>query len=206
MPVVEISTDPSRLDIGVIHEFLSTCYWSEGIPRELVERAIAGSLNFGIFVDGAQAGFARVVTDRTTFAWICDVFVLERYRGQGLSKRLMAAIQNHGELQRLRRRVWSLATRTASTNNSPSPRLPRRTVTWKSPARESTGGLDPKKSIASYAVSRCALYPTGADRHYSKRPLPHAISPHRYPKLLISRVFPLGPEYARQTSQCPGQP
>jgi GNAT superfamily N-acetyltransferase len=111
MPLVEISTDPDRLDIAVIHGFLSTCYWSPGIPLETVRRAIAGSLNFGIYVDGAQAGFARIITDRATFAWLCDVFVLEVYRGQGLSKRLMEAIQAHPDLQGLRR--WLLATRDA---------------------------------------------------------------------------------------------
>lgn len=111
MPLIEVSTDPSRLDIGVIHGFLSTCYWSEGIPRETVERAIASSLNFGVYVDGAQAGFARVVSDCVTFAWICDVFVVEAHRGQGLSKRLMQAIQEHPDLQNLRR--WMLVTRDA---------------------------------------------------------------------------------------------
>ncbi|MBI1213236.1 MAG: GNAT family N-acetyltransferase [Alphaproteobacteria bacterium] len=108
----EISTDAQRLDLDVIHGFLSTSYWSPGIPREVVERAIANSLCFGVYAqDGGQVGFARLVTDRATFAYLADVFVLEEHRGKGVSKRLMEAIVAHPELQGLRR--WTLATRDA---------------------------------------------------------------------------------------------
>ncbi len=111
----EISTDPARLDFDVVHGFLSTCYWSPGIPRALVERAAHNSLAFGVYaVDGAgarQVGYARVITDRTTFAYLADVFVLERDRGQGLARWLMEVILAHPELQGLRR--WMLVTRDA---------------------------------------------------------------------------------------------
>lgn len=110
-----ISSDPVRLDVALIHDWLSTkSYWAKGIPRALVDRAIAHSLNFGIYhVGQGQVGFARVITDRATFAYLADVFVLEAHRGKGLSKQLMQAILAHKELQGLRR--WLLATRDAHT-------------------------------------------------------------------------------------------
>jgi GNAT superfamily N-acetyltransferase len=106
----EISTDPQRLDVDRIHRFLSTeAYWSPGVAREVVERSIAGSLPFGVYTDGGeQVGFARVVTDYATFAWIADVFVVQEHRGRGLGKRLVEAILSHGDLKGLRR--WMLGT------------------------------------------------------------------------------------------------
>jgi GNAT superfamily N-acetyltransferase len=108
-----ISTDPARLDIALIHHWLSAnSYWAKDIPRNVVERSIAGSINFGIYhATEGQVGFARVISDRATFAYLADVFVLETHRGQGLSKRLMETIFAHPELQSLRR--WLLATRDA---------------------------------------------------------------------------------------------
>jgi GNAT superfamily N-acetyltransferase len=106
-----ITTDPSQLDLDVIHGFLSTAYWARGIPRDVVERAIRNSLCFGAFEDGRQIGFARVITDRATYGYVSDVFVLESHRGRGVGKRLMAAIMGHPELQGLRR--WTLFTRDA---------------------------------------------------------------------------------------------
>ncbi|GAA4356203.1 GNAT family N-acetyltransferase [Hymenobacter saemangeumensis] len=102
-----LSTDPARLDVAAIHRFLSEdSYWCQHIPRATVERAIAHSLNFGLYApDGQQAGFARVVSDRATFAWLCDVFVLPAYRGQGLSKWLVQQVLAHPELQGLRRHL-----------------------------------------------------------------------------------------------------
>ncbi len=100
----EISTDPRRLDVAVIHKFLAEdSYWSPGIPRSTVERAIANSLCFGVYHRAAQVGFARVVTDRSTFALLADVFVLEAHRGKGLSKELMRRVVEHEDLQGLRR-------------------------------------------------------------------------------------------------------
>jgi GNAT superfamily N-acetyltransferase len=100
----ELSTDPARLDLEAIHAYLTRSYWSPGIPREVVDRAAANSLCFGIYHAGeGQVGFARVVTDRATFAYLCDVYVLEGHRGHGLSKWLMTAIVGHPELQGLRR-------------------------------------------------------------------------------------------------------
>jgi pyridoxal 5'-phosphate synthase glutaminase subunit Pdx2 len=107
----EISTDPARLDLDVIHGYLVQSYWAEGIPRETVARSLRGSLCFGLYHAGAQVGFARVITDRATFAYLADVFVLPAHRGHGLGKRLMATIQSHPELQGLRR--WLLGTRDA---------------------------------------------------------------------------------------------
>ncbi|AYA38975.1 N-acetyltransferase [Hymenobacter oligotrophus] len=108
-----ISTDSSRLNIGLIHDFLSNrSYWAPGISRELVERSIRNSLCFGVYnADGQQVAFARIISDKATFAYLCDVFVLEEYRGQGLSKLLMRHISEHPELQGLRR--WMLGTRDA---------------------------------------------------------------------------------------------
>ena len=108
---IEISTDPSRLDLDVIHGFLSRSYWSPGIPRGTVERAIAGSLCFGAFIEGRQAGFARVITDRATFAYLADVFVLEEFRGRGVASKIIEAVVAHPDLQGLRR--WMLVTRDA---------------------------------------------------------------------------------------------
>lgn len=109
----EISADPARLDVALIHRWLSEeSYWAAGIPRDVVERSIAGALNFGIYhKTQGQVGFARVISDRATFAYIADVFVLEGHRDKGLSKRLMETILAHPELQNLRR--WMLATRDA---------------------------------------------------------------------------------------------
>jgi GNAT superfamily N-acetyltransferase len=111
MHTYEISTDPSRLDVDAIHAFLSQSYWSPGIPRAKVARAIENSLCFGAFCDGQQVGFARVVTDKTTFAYLCDVYVLEAHRGRGLAQQLMDRVVAHPDLQGLRRMM--LATRDA---------------------------------------------------------------------------------------------
>jgi GNAT superfamily N-acetyltransferase len=102
----DIDNDPGRLDIDAIHAFLTRdSYWSPGIPRDVVARAIAGSLNFGLYRDGAQVGFARVVSDRATFAWLADVYVLASHRGHGLGHRLVRAVLDHPDLQGLRRIV-----------------------------------------------------------------------------------------------------
>lgn len=112
MGALQVSTDKERLDIGLIHRFLATeAYWSRGIPRATVERAIAGSLCFGGYLDGRQVAFARVVTDGATFGYLADVFVLPEHRGQGHAKALMACLMAHPQLQGLRR--FSLATRDA---------------------------------------------------------------------------------------------
>jgi len=108
---IVITTDPSRLDLDVIHAFLTTSYWAKGVPRETVARSIEHSLCFGAFEGARQVGFARVISDRATFAYICDVFALESARGHGVGKSLMAAIMSHPELQGLRR--WTLFTRDA---------------------------------------------------------------------------------------------
>lgn len=106
-----ISDDAARLDLDAIHGFLSRSYWSPGIPRATVARAIANSLCFGVYLGTEQVGFARLVTDRATFAYLADVFVLEPHRGRGLSRALMELVLSHPEVQGLRR--WLLATRDA---------------------------------------------------------------------------------------------
>jgi GNAT superfamily N-acetyltransferase len=106
-----ISTDPARLDVGAIHAYLSRSYWAAGIPIETVERSILGSLCFGLFDGPRQIGFARAVTDRATYAYLADVYVLEAYRGRGLGKWLIGVVMAHPDLQGLRR--FALATRDA---------------------------------------------------------------------------------------------
>lgn len=99
-----ISTDPGLLDVPLIHDFLANrSYWAAGRPLEVVRRSLDHSLCFGLYERGRQVGFARVVTDRATFAWLCDVFVLEEYRGRGLSKWLVECVVGHPDLQGLRR-------------------------------------------------------------------------------------------------------
>lgn len=107
-PEWEVSTDQQRLDREMIHEFLGATYWARGIPRETVERAIAGSCCFGVYEAGRQIAFARVITDFTTFAWLADVFVVASHRGHGVGKFLVRAILDDPRLQNLRR--WMLAT------------------------------------------------------------------------------------------------
>ncbi|MGB9379519.1 GNAT family N-acetyltransferase [Candidatus Binatus sp.] len=106
-----ISTDRSKLDLDVIHKFLARSYWAAGVPRATVVRSIENSLCFGVYDGAEQVGFARIISDFATFAYIADVFILEPYRERGLGKELMASIMAHPDLQGLRR--WSLATRDA---------------------------------------------------------------------------------------------
>lgn len=117
----EISSEQSRLDIAAIHAYLTRAYWSPGIPRDIVERAARNSLCFGVYqraggaqvgrASGAQVGFTRVVTDYATFAYLCDVYVLEEHRGHGLGKAMMRAAMAHPALSGARRVM--LATRDA---------------------------------------------------------------------------------------------
>jgi GNAT superfamily N-acetyltransferase len=107
-----VSTDPSRLDLDAIHNFLTNCYWAKGVPRDVVARSIEHALCFGVYDDtGAQVGFARVISDFATVAYLGDVFVLDTHRGRGLGKWLMECIMQHPALQGLRR--WILTTRDA---------------------------------------------------------------------------------------------
>lgn len=104
-----ISFDPEDQQLDVIHGYLVRSYWAEGIPRETVARAVANSLCVGAYDDEAQVGFARVVTDRATFAYLADVFVLEGHRNRGLAQQMLEALEDHPGLQGLRR--WALFTR-----------------------------------------------------------------------------------------------
>jgi GNAT superfamily N-acetyltransferase len=106
-----VSDEPALLDVDLIHSFLRESYWAAGIPREVVEKSLRGSLCFGVYEGNAQVAFARCVTDRATYAYVADVFVVPSHRGRGLSKWLMECIAGHAELQGLRR--WSLITRDA---------------------------------------------------------------------------------------------
>ena len=101
---IEISTDPARLDVDVIHRFLAEeSYWARGRTREVVERTIAHSLCFGVYLEERQVGYARVVTDFATFAWLADVFILDEFRGRGYGKVLVQAVVDHPDLQGLGR-------------------------------------------------------------------------------------------------------
>lgn len=106
-----ISDDPSRLDIDAICDFLSRAYWADKRPRDVIEKSIQFSLNFGVYDGDKQVGFARVVTDHATFAYLCDVFIHEEYRGHSLGKWMMECILAHPDLQGIRR--WCLVTRDA---------------------------------------------------------------------------------------------
>ena len=106
-----VSTDPARLDLDAMHAFLTRCYWSPGIPREVVARAAAGSLCFGLYHGAEQVGLARMITDGATFAYLCDVYVLEAHRGAGRGRWLMECVLRHPQLQGLRR--MALVTRDA---------------------------------------------------------------------------------------------
>lgn len=110
-PPFTVSTERGRMDVDVIHGFLARSYWSPGIPREIVVKAMEHSLCFGLFHEDTQVGFARIVSDCASFAYLADVFVLEDWRGRGLSKFLMKCVRSHPDLQNLRR--WMLATRDA---------------------------------------------------------------------------------------------
>jgi GNAT superfamily N-acetyltransferase len=107
----QITTDPARADVDAAHAYLSRSYWAEEIPRQLLARAMAGSLCFALLDGDRQVGLARVISDGATFAYLCDVYVLEDYRGQGLGKWLIETVMDHPDLQGLRRFV--LATRDA---------------------------------------------------------------------------------------------
>ena len=108
---LRVSSDPADVDLDAVHAFVSRSYWAEGIPRDLLERAIANSIPFSAHLDRRQVGFARVVTDRSTFAYLADVYVLEEFRGRGFGHALMDAVLAHHELQGLRR--FLLVTRDA---------------------------------------------------------------------------------------------
>ena len=106
-----ISCDVERLDLGVVHKFLRTSYWAKDVSEEAVRRSIEHSLCFGVYDHESQVGFARVITDRATFAYLADVFILEQHRGHGLGAWLIETIVSHPELSGLRR--WILVTRDA---------------------------------------------------------------------------------------------
>lgn len=107
-----ISDDRLKINLDFVHQYLSQeSYWAQNIPVEVVKRSIEGSLSFGIYQSGKQVGFARVVSDKATFAYLADVFITEEHRGKGLGKWLMVTIHAHPKLQGLRR--WMLGTRDA---------------------------------------------------------------------------------------------
>lgn len=109
--IYSVSDDPSRLDLKLIHTFLTSSYWAAGIPVETVERSIRHSMCFGVYHGEMQIGFARVISDHATYAYLADVFIIPEERGKGLSKWLMEIITGHPELQGLRR--FALATKDA---------------------------------------------------------------------------------------------
>ncbi len=106
-----ISTDNKKLDIDFIHQFLTHSYWAEGRTKEEVNISLKNCLNFGIYLDKKQIGFARVLTDYAVFGYLMDVFIIEEHRGNGYSKLMMKAIMDHPDLQNIKR--WMLATHDA---------------------------------------------------------------------------------------------
>ncbi|WP_256010127.1 GNAT family N-acetyltransferase [Desertivirga xinjiangensis] len=109
MPELLISTDKTKLNLALVHKFLSEeSYWAKNIPLEIVKQSVENSLCFGVYLGESQIGFARVISDFSTFAYLADVFVLSQYRRKGVSKKLMEFIKEHPSLQGLRR--WMLAT------------------------------------------------------------------------------------------------
>ena len=127
-----ISTDRSRLDLDVIHGYLDRSYWAQGRPRERVAVSIAESLPFGVYHRQAQVGFARVITDHVTLAFLADVFVLEEHRGRGLGTWLVEVVTSLPELQSVKRWLLGRATPTGCTASSGSGR-PRRKSGWSGP-------------------------------------------------------------------------
>ncbi len=111
MSELRISSDHADVDLDAVHAFITRSYWAEGIPLDTLARAIANSIPFSALIDGRQIGFARVVTDRATFAYLADVYVLDELRGRGIGRRLIDAVMAHPELQGIRR--FSLVTRDA---------------------------------------------------------------------------------------------
>jgi N-acetylglutamate synthase-like GNAT family acetyltransferase len=110
--MIEITTDRARIDVDAVHRFLSEeSYWAKGIPRDVVARSIEHSLCFAAIDEGTLVGFTRVITDRATFAYVADVFVVPSHRGRGIGKEIMRAVMAHAELQGIRR--WHLVTRDA---------------------------------------------------------------------------------------------
>jgi GNAT superfamily N-acetyltransferase len=99
----EIDDNLARLDLDVVHEFVTRSYWAEGVPRDVVERSVANSLALGLYIGGSQVGFTRAVTDRATFVWVCDVFVLPGHRGRGLGHWMIETLRGHPDLAGIRR-------------------------------------------------------------------------------------------------------
>jgi GNAT superfamily N-acetyltransferase len=107
----EISTDPARIDVVLVHEFLTNSYWAKGISAETVKKSIENSICFGVYFGRQQVGLARIISDLATFAYLADVFIAPDYRGRGLSRWLLECILGHSDLHGLRR--WMLATKDA---------------------------------------------------------------------------------------------
>ena len=105
----EIDDDPARLDLDVVHGFVTESYWAGGVPRDVVARSVANSLNLGLYRGESQVGFTRAVTDRATFAWVCDVFVLPGHRGRGLGHWMIETLRAHPDLAGLRRFMLATA-------------------------------------------------------------------------------------------------
>jgi Acetyltransferase (GNAT) family len=166
-----VSTDPARLDVDRIYRFLSTAYWSAGIPRELVQRSIANSLPFGLYApSGQQVGFARVVTDRATYAYLGDVYVEAAHRGRGLGKLLVSCVVAHPELQDSAAGHLRPPMRTTCMPGTASSRGPTRTSIC------SSSGLRPISGASRASVRRSAA---SAVQPISRASLRQALDPVR---------------------------
>ena len=128
-----ITTDPARLDRDLVHAFLTSSYWAAGVPRDVVERSIEHSIVFGVYRGAVQVGFARVVTDRATFAYLADVFVLPEHRGLGVAGWLVATVLRHRSCRACDGGCWRPRMRTGSTSSTASP-------LWRTPAGSWSAG------------------------------------------------------------------
>src|SRR5579885_785493 len=145
-----ISTDPARLDATAVHAFLTGVYWCQGISKPLVEKALVNSLCFGLYhEDKEQVGLSRVVTDYATYAYLCDVYVLEAHRGKGLGHWMVECIMTHPDFRTCAVSPSPPAMPTASTRPSASPRPRRRSGRWSGMIRTSTSDWRRKPSVAS---------------------------------------------------------
>lgn len=105
----ELDDDQARLDLNVVHGFVTGSYWARGVPRDVVARSVANSLNLGVYRDGSQVAFTRAVTDRATFVWVCDVFVLPAHRGRRLGHWMIGTLRAHPDLAGIRRFMLATA-------------------------------------------------------------------------------------------------
>ncbi len=166
-----ISTDPDRLDLTAVHAFLSSTYWARGVALEVVARSLRHSLCFGLYQGERQIGLARVITDRATFGYVADVYVLDPYRGQGLAKWLMTCVLAHPDLRTVRRLM--LATRDAhglySAFGFRPLRAPGEHLEWRPAAANSVGRAESDSAaVIAGGGARCEAGPEDGEQGHGR--------------------------------------